>query len=383
MSKAIATLLSVFMISLPGLCQEKEKWIDRPVQDWPQIALINNVQFKNGDRYIHSSFVYAGTGFLIDNKTDTLAATAKHILWIAKNKKSEAVQINEELLHWTMTPKGNHRDSAVIDKLLNEDSSERLEGPSATIVERDWIVFSVKSVSPGIYPLKPRYTAIKPGEKVFILSCSYNDSLCRVYEGTILKKQGMDILIERDMREHMGGSSGSPVIDANGFLVGILSSASVDGETNKGVSVAISTEYLFQLLNKKPGLNTPKKDYGKLILETVLKQGAKKGIELYNNLKKDPKNYYVYNLRSSDRNGLRETGEKLMEMKRLSDAVQILEFNVKMNSSYYLNYNLLAKAYLQWGNKKEAIRNFRLSTKKFDDKKENEAFRELERLQRE
>lgn len=377
----MAKFLLIFSL-LPLVCfsQKKEKWIDYPREQWPQVALTNHVQFKNGDRYVHPSFEYAATGFLIDNGKDTMAATAKHVLWIAKNAKSKTVQVNTELKQWVMKPKGNATDSVVINRLLNEDSTEILEGRGSMILERDWIVFSIKNASPGIYPLKPRYTPVLPGEKVYMLSCAYKDSVCKTYEGRVLKKLGMDIVIGFDMKEPLPGSSGSPIVDANGYLIGIQSSFSSDDKAVKPVSVAVSTEYLYKVLNKKDRLNNPKKDYGELILKTVLNKGTKEAIQLYARLTSDPQNYYIYNLRSADRNGLRETGEKLIGLNRFKEAVEILNLNVKVNGSFYVDYNLLAKAYLLAGDKKEAIKNYRISTTKYEDKENNEAFGELEKL---
>jgi tetratricopeptide (TPR) repeat protein len=375
-------LLLCLLISSSCLSQEKEEWIDSPKQSWPVIALTNNVSFKNGDSYVHPSFTYAGTGFLINNGNGILAATAKHVMWIAKNKGSRAVELNSALSKWTLRPKGNLTDSAVVDRLLNEDSSEILEGEGSSILERDWLIFSVKKFSPNIHPLKPRYTPIQPGEKVYILSCAYADSTAKVYEGKVLRKLAMDILIERNMKEFLPGSSGSPVIDTNGYLVGVISSGSSDGETGKGVSVAISTEYLLDVLSGKPGLNNPKKDYGEIIFQTVLKDGASEGIQQYKKMAKDPKNYYIYNLRSANKSGLRETGEKLLKLGRVKDAVEILEFNTKIESAFYVNYNTLARAYLAAGNKERAIKNYQTSTTKLPDQNQNEAFKELENLQR-
>lgn len=362
--------------------QQKEPWVDLPKDKWPVIALTNHIQYKNGDRYVAPSFTYAGTGFLINTGNDTLAATAKHVLWIAKNKKSKFVQVNNELATWTMMPKGDSVHVAVIDRLINEDSTEILEGNANSILERDAIFLSVKHASPNIYALKPRYTEVKPGEKLYIFSCSYNDPTCKIFEGKVYKKLGMEILIDRNMQEMQGGSSGSAVIDANGFLVGIISSSASYGKEGKGVSVAISTEYLRDVLQKKPGLNAPKKDYGELILKTVLEKGTKAAIKQYNQLISDPQNYYVYNLRSANRNGLRETGEKLMQLNRVNDAIHIFQLNIDNNGAFYLDHNLLAKAYLKAGNKNEAIKYFTISTEKYDDPKENEAFAELEKLKK-
>lgn len=369
-------LLQMLMcISLAGFAQEKERWVDKPIAEWPKIALINEVQFKNGDSYVHSSFKYAGTGFLINNGKDTLAATGKHILWIAKNKQSKATEINAALKEWVMRPKGDTRDSAVIGELLNEDPNEVLEGKGSTVQDRDWIVFTVKKNSPNLYPLKPRYTQVRPGEKVYILSCAYDDSLCMVHEGKVYQKYGMDILIQRDMKTHKGGCSGSPVIDANGYLIGIITGSA--GSKAGNVSVAISNEYLKDVLNKKPGLNEPKKDYGELIYNTVIKDGVGAATKLYQNLVKDPQNYYVYNLRSPNRNGFRETAEKLLAEGRNEDAVAILKYNLKVNFGFYENYNLLGKAELAAGNKAGAVAAYKQSVKSNDDKG-NEAYAALE-----
>lgn len=371
------------MLAMAPCClsaQTPEPWINLPKAQWPAIALINEVQYKNGDCYIDPSFRYAGTGFLINTGSDTLAATAKHILWIAKNKQSSGVSINAHLQQWVMHPKGNTQQVALMDQLLNEDPTEKLEGAGSSITERDWLVFSIKPASPQLYPLKPRYTPLQAGEKVYIISCPYNDSTTQIHEGIVVQKYGLDIFIDRDPKANMGGSSGSPVIDAKGYLVGVISASTFDNQSNKPVVVAISTEYLAGVLSKKADLNAPKKDYGALILQTAQEKGARAAIRQYQDLIKNPDNYYRYNLWSTSRNGLREAGVKLQEMNKLAEAVQILAFNAKINSGFYLNHNLLAKAQLQAGNKKAAIRSYQISTQKYADEKENEAFKALKEL---
>ena len=380
MKKLFLNLL-VFSIS-PFACfpQIHDNWIDAPKEQWQKVALTNHVEFKNGDHYIDPSFTYAGTGFLIDTGKDTLAATAKHVLWIAKNRNTKTVQINRDLEAWIMKPKGSTFDSAVIGSLINEDSTEILEGTPSSITERDWLVFTVENTVNGIQPLKPRYSDIECGEKTYVIGYSYADSVARIYEGKVLRKLGMDIMIEQLTGYPGPGTSGSPVIDANGLLIGILSSSTTDPESGKNVSVAVGTEYLKAVLTQARGLNTPKKDYGKLILDTVLKNGTKKAIQEYKRLTSDPLNYYIYNLRSSNRNGLREAGEKLMDVGRFRNAVDILQHNVRMNPFFYRDYNLLARAWLLVGSKEEAIRNYRISIMRYDNREENEAFQELAKL---
>jgi tetratricopeptide (TPR) repeat protein len=377
MSIVIRLLLVLCPFTL--FSQVREPWILKPQNEWPQIALTNNIQYKNGDRYIHPSFAYAGTGFLINTGTDTLALTAKHILLIARNKKTNAVTINNDLLLWSMKSKNNYADSVVINKLINDDTAEIIEGPKASIFERDMLVLSIKRSSGNIYPLKPRFTSPRMGEKVYMLSCAYADAACTVNEGTVIGKYGFDILINTNTTP-LPGASGSPVIDANGYLIGVFSSLTNDNKVNKDVAVAISTEYLKDVLTKKPNFNQPKKDYTEMIVNTTLYSGPDAAIREYKRLTAYPQTYYFYNFRSATRNGLREAGEKLLELDQVDEAIEILKFNTEVNSNYYANYNILAKAYLRAGNKPEAIRMYRISMSKLNDPGVNNAFSELEKI---
>ena len=233
--------------------------------------------------YIHPSFLYAGTGFLIDNGADTLAVTAKHNLLVARNKKTNKVTINNDLMLWSMKPKPNPTDSVVVNKLINDDPNEIIEGPTSSIFERDMLVLSVKKASRKIYPLKPRFSPPRIGEKVYLAACPYSDPGCTVTEGTVIGKYGFDIIIDTD-RPLLPGASGSPVIDANGFLIGVFSSLTNDSKVNKDVAVAISTEYLKDVLSKKPDLNKPKQDYAEMMVNMTLHSGPQAAINEYRKL---------------------------------------------------------------------------------------------------
>jgi hypothetical protein len=375
----VIKLLIVFS-PLSLFSQVRESWISRPVGEWPQIALTNNIEYKNGDRYIHPSFTYAGTGCLISNGTDTLAVTAKHILLIARNRKTNAVTINKDLLLWSMKPKANFSDSVVIDKLINDDTTEVIEGSKSSIFERDMLVLSIKKASKNIYPLKPRYSMPRIGERVYMIGCAYADAAYTVNEGTIIGKYGFDIIINFN-NPIKPGASGAPVIDANGFLIGVFSSLTSDNQISKDVAVVISTEYLKDVLNKKQNLNTPKKDYTDMIVNTTLYSGPDAAINEYKRLTSYPQTYYFYNFRSATHNGLREAGEKLLQLDQVDEAIEILKFNTEVNRNHFMNYNVLAKAYLRAGNKQEATRAFRNSISLMNDPSVNEAFAELQKLQ--
>lgn len=368
------------MISTGSLSQMREPWASRPTSQWPLIALTNNVIYKNGDQYIHPSFAYAGTGFLVDTGTDTVAVTAKHVLLIARNKKSNAVSINKDLLRWSLKPKGTNYDSVLVDKLLNDDTTEIIEGANSSIFERDMLVLSLKKTSPLFQPLRPRYSPPRPGEKVYIIGCAFDDKMCTVIEGSVINKYGFDITISTD-KPMLPGASGSAVVDANGWLIGVFSSVSRDNKLNKDVAVAISTEYLREVLTKKANLNQPKKDYGEMVLNLTLTSGPKVAIDEYKKLAAYPHMYYFYNFRSTTKNGLREAGAKLLELNLVEEAIEILKFNTEVNGGLYSNYNILARAYMMAGNREEAINAYRISVNKFNNRNENEAVKQLERLQ--
>lgn len=183
-------LCLMIFVGCTTYAQPKQAWITRPKEQWPQIALINEVWYQNGERYVHPSFEYAATGFLMDTGTDTLAVTAKHVLWIAKTKAMNRVDVGNSLQKWLMHPKNTISDSVIIDHLLNADSSEVLQGPSSTITQRDWLIFSTRYHSPHIQPLKPRYSKVNAGEKVYIFACPYEEKECVTIETSVMEAIG-------------------------------------------------------------------------------------------------------------------------------------------------------------------------------------------------
>jgi hypothetical protein len=252
MYKRSNVYLLIFLLPVISCSQTRENWISKPTAQWPSITLSNNFRFNNGDHYINPSFKYAATGFLVDIGKDTLAVTSKHLLWAYRYNTNNSNQLQEELQQWTMRANKNSRDSVVAGRLLNADAAEIRDGENAEITRHDdWIIFSVKQSSPNIYPLKPRFTPVKEGEKVYVLSGAYEGSPNTVREGKVSVQRGRYIMIDHDTKINLSHSGGSPVIDANGYLVGILSYSTSDGKTEKPITVVLSTEYLQDLLKKK------------------------------------------------------------------------------------------------------------------------------------
>lgn len=345
---------------------QQADWISKSKDQWPQIAMINEVWYKNGERYIHSSFEYAATGFLVDTGKDTVAVTAKHVLWIAKAKSMNSVDLKDNLQRWIMHPKGNLKDSVVIDKLLNRDSTEILQGPNSTITQRDWLIFTTRYVSPAIQPLKPRFTSVKVGERISYLGCPYKDERCIIGESEVLEVEGNRIIFTIPKDANVGGASGSPIIDKDGFLIGILGGSSVNRKNGDGALYGISTNYLQKVLNNEKSLNTPLIPISEILKSEINKNGIERGISTYSKLKRKQANFFKYDF-STDK--LNELGEYFLSNKKTDWAIAIYELSV---SEYKLTntYVKLGNAYLQNGQSVEAKKSYEMAIELWPENEE-------------
>jgi len=206
-----------FVSSAPS--QHSEKWIDRPQNEWPQIAMINQIE------YVDKAFPIAACSFLLDTEKGVFAVTAKHVLTFFKSDRMTSVSFGDSLKSWIMFPKNNPADSVVIDALINENPGEPINQICPSSV--DWLLFSIKSKSDNIQPLKFRSQPLEPQEKVYIIGWRYSDKGCPqvVYEGNHVESiDGAVIILTKTLQDNkMPGLSGAPVIDSHGYLIGIMS----------------------------------------------------------------------------------------------------------------------------------------------------------------
>ena len=197
---------------------EYGNWMAKPQNQWPQITMINRIEYT--DKY----HPVGGCGFLIDTGDEILAATAKHVLMYFKSESMTSVSFDNTLVKWIMFPKDNPDDVVILDKLLNENKREPLDNiPS----DKDWLLFTIKDRSPDIQPLRFRTEPLQEGETVYIIGWRYSDRNCPqvVYEGNFVRaEEGSFLITTKDLADNtMPGLSGSPVIDSNGYLIGLMS----------------------------------------------------------------------------------------------------------------------------------------------------------------
>ena len=192
--------------------------MEKPESEWPQITMINQIEYADKNHPI------AGCGFLLDAGDEILAATAKHILIYFKSDSMRTVSFHNALRLWKMFPKNNPDDVVVVDKLINENLEEPLEQIPP---ERDWLLFTIRKTSQNIQPLKFRSGPMQEGEAVYIIGWRYTDKDCPqvVYEGNFVRsEEGSFLMTTKELADNtMPGLSGSPVIDSKGYLLGLMS----------------------------------------------------------------------------------------------------------------------------------------------------------------
>lgn len=193
-------------------------WMQKPQSEWPQMTMINQIE------YTDKAHPIAGCGFLLDTGDEILAATAKHILIYFKSDSMDAVSFNGTMKKWKMFPKNNPADSVILDSLINENFEESLDRVPS---EKDWLLFTIRERSENIQPLKFRPDPIQPGETVYIVGWRYSDKNCPqvIYEGNFVSmEKGSFLISTKELADNtMPGLSGSPVIDSNGYLLGLMS----------------------------------------------------------------------------------------------------------------------------------------------------------------
>ena len=196
----------------------KPTWITENQNEWPQITMINHI------KYVDKDYAVAGCGFLVDIGTDTIAVTAKHILTYFKSDIMNTVSFINRLIEWEMYPKNNSMDKVYIEKIINENPNESLKGIP---VNKDWLLLSVKQKSLNIQPLQFRKSPLIAGEKVYIIGWRNSDNNCsqRIYEGKFVQTMEGSLLISTKLLSNntIPGLSGSPVVDSEGYLIGIMS----------------------------------------------------------------------------------------------------------------------------------------------------------------
>jgi hypothetical protein len=138
-----------------------------------------------------------------------------------------------------------------VDNAINENKSDSLNWKRFNY--NDWLVFSIKENNSKVTPLEIRSRELIYGEPLYVVGWTYkdNDGEQRIYRYSYIGPNGSHFNMKLvDAPEDGKGLSGSPVIDSDGFLVGIISYSYFDPETRTKVSSPCSITGLMDILIK-------------------------------------------------------------------------------------------------------------------------------------
>lgn len=211
-----------------------------------QFSGINNISFHDGayDK------AFAGNGFLLEYKNNLYAITVKHTFLEAKTPEMKSVTIDGFVKEWRIHPNKQPNDYIKLGRLLNANINEAID---MNILQKDWLIFEVEENHSSLSVLKLRETQLITGDKLTAYGCSYaNQAHCLqdVYVGTFISSEpnNLRISIPNLALNKLRGLSGSPVLDKNNQLVGIVSNV-LKSQTGEGFDFApANLNYLKQVL---------------------------------------------------------------------------------------------------------------------------------------
>lgn len=197
----------------------KEEWTGKPVSEWPELVFTNDIQFKD------TTYRGFGNSFLADTGEDTLGITCKHIFLAFTQHDLPVIDLGSEFVQWKAYIKGEEERYMIFGRMINKNSEEAVDAFN-TLKTRDWLLFEVRDIPEGFTPLKIRWKPLQKDEIIYCLGWPYS------------QKEGLPSLVKMQVYSNEGpyyyvntltenidpaGRSGSPVIDAYGYLVGIVS----------------------------------------------------------------------------------------------------------------------------------------------------------------
>jgi hypothetical protein len=236
---SVSIVLCFLLLSCTQEGANDHNWVSKPIKDWPDIVLSNDIMFKNGN------FKNLASGFLVDTGSDTLAITSKQnfVAFVAVGLTT--VDFQDQLIEWEMYPRNHPEERILLDSLINKDPKEFTAMPGGTST-KDWLIFAIKENFSSVKPLKMASGDLAPDEILYTIGWNSPDSRKaepHIIAGKIIRRFDNQIFFE--MQEEIGnpdGYVGSPVFNKKGEVVGVFS------RNNESIGISCSIQYLNSIL---------------------------------------------------------------------------------------------------------------------------------------
>ncbi|MDB2656621.1 trypsin-like peptidase domain-containing protein [Crocinitomicaceae bacterium] len=215
-ASSIAILAAIILIGCsgpePAKLGPKQAWKKGDYLKDKQIVFTNQYQFKDG-RYA----IGAGS-FLVQGKSGPVLCTAKHLLSDAMGitPKVATSDFDTKIDFWKVYAKNDalFEDTLIVSRMLTKK-------PDVS----DIILLSCTSTKgDNLLPLKPRFTRIGVDEELEIIGYEYGDSTGNQssFKVTYDEYDNETLIVKSKSIFKAIGMSGSPVVDASGYVVGVL-----------------------------------------------------------------------------------------------------------------------------------------------------------------
>jgi hypothetical protein len=217
-----------FMFLEKTAIPESAKWAATSPAQWPQISAANAAEFKG------HTHLKAGNGFFIRTRSgQVLAGTARHLLGSDGGVQPtvKLSEFNSALKEWTMTTRTTPPKSARIAGLHGS--------PENYGALTDWAVFKVNPddvANLPTEPLAPRLAAVENGSTVYLVGAGIAGTKQEVHRATITMATDWRIEAKLDKPIELTGFSGSPIVDSDGNLVGVLTSSRAQADKDGKIS---------------------------------------------------------------------------------------------------------------------------------------------------
>lgn len=201
-----------------GKKQKPLAWAKKPVKDWPQLVLTNAASFKG-----HSSLEGASAFLLRTSTNDVLLVTARHLIGADGGVEPPIAldDFDKALAKWDAFPRTKP------DKRVA--ASGLALSPMAG-ARHDWLLLYVKNPKGDlpVMPLRARTKRAEIGDAAYLIGVPYSDqkSSQNVYKGKVTGRPGRNYFqFEFEPPVKLAGFSGAPVVDADGYLLGMMTTS--------------------------------------------------------------------------------------------------------------------------------------------------------------
>ena len=192
---------------------EPEEWVSKPTSEWPQIVLTNHAEFHG-----HTALQGASSFLIRTDDGRVLAATAAHLIGSAGGVDPPLTtsEVPDAIRVWKMFPRTKPEASVAIRGV----GLQGLDYP-----QFDWLVLTIDE-APELpaYPLRIRSNPVQIGETLYLIGCPYIERDCtqNVYTCRVTERVGIRFRYDLDPPVDIRGFSGAPIVDRNGYLVGVM-----------------------------------------------------------------------------------------------------------------------------------------------------------------